>query len=146
MTLVLKQKKLLTYDVLVNTVWVSTLLAVLLVLPSIGIFVYSLTTTSDLIISVVLAFGVHFLVLSFSERISKVLLQFSLFDNEVDIHFNAFLPNDYLTFETDELEIKVLTSPNKGKKQVQVFSHLLEYQLFHHLIHKEEKFVSTQIY
>jgi len=138
----LPKKTLVTYDVLVNTLWVSTILALILTLPSIGILLYVFLETGSLLTGVLLAFGVHFVILASSERISKFLLKFSFFEEDKGIFSDLLFPNDYLTFETDEEEVKIITNNKKGKRHIQIHSYLLEHQLFHQVIHSSPKYVS----
>ena len=49
------KKNFLTYDVLVNTVWVSTILALILTLPSLGIFLGVFLETSNWLVGALLA-------------------------------------------------------------------------------------------
>ncbi len=58
-------------DVLTN--WVSISMALIFALPSLGVFLGIYYGTGNLIIGAVLGFGVHFLTLAFSGRISKYL-------------------------------------------------------------------------
>ena len=58
-------------DVLTN--WVSISMALIFSLPSLGVFLGIYYGTGNLIIGAVLGFGVHFLTLAFSSRISKYL-------------------------------------------------------------------------
>ena len=58
-------------DILTN--WVSISLALIFALPSLGVFLGIYYGTGNLIIGAVLGFGVHFLTLAFSGRISKYL-------------------------------------------------------------------------
>ncbi len=135
MTENLAKKNFLTYDVLVNTLWVSTILALILTLPSIAIFLYVFLETGSLLTGALLAFGIHFVILAFSERISNFLLKFSFFEEDKGIFSDLLFPNDYLTFETDEEEVKIITNNKKGKRHIQIHSYLLEHQLFHQVIH-----------
>lgn len=68
-----KKKSELTADAIVNTVWVSTFLAMILTLPALGVFLGIYFTTSNLVVGAVVGFGLHFLTLAFSERISRNL-------------------------------------------------------------------------
>ena len=136
------RKNWLTYDVLVNTLWVSTTLALILTLPSIGIFLCVFLETGDWLSGALLAFGIHFVILAFSERISNFLLKFSFFEESKCIFSDSLFPNDYLTFETDNEEIKILANQKKGKKQVQIHSYLLDHQLFHQIIHSRTNCIS----
>ena len=136
------RKNWLTYDVLVNTLWVSTTLALLLTLPSIGIFLYVFLETGSWLTGTLLAFGIHFVILAFSEKISKFLLKFSFFEDSKCIFSDSLFPNDYLTFETDDEEIKIIANKKKGKKQIQIHSYLLDHQLFHQIIHSRTNCIS----
>ena len=136
------RKNWLTYDVLVNTLWVSTTLALILTLPSIGIFLYVFLETGSWLTGALLAFGIHFVILAFSERISKFLLKFSFFEDSKCIFSDSFFPNDYLTFETDDEKIKIIANEKKGKKQIQIHSYLLDHQLFHQIIHSRTNCIS----
>ena len=136
------KKNFLTYDVLVNTLWVSTILALILTLPSVGIFLYVFLETGSWLTGALLAFGIHFVILAFSERISNFLLKFSFFEESKCIFSDSLFPNDYLTFETDNEEIKILANQKKGKKQVQIHSYLLDHQMFHQIIHSRTNCIS----
>ena len=136
------KKNFLPYDVLVNTLWVSTILALILTLPSVGIFLYVFLETGSWLTGALLAFGIHFVILAFSERISNFLLKFSFFEESKCIFSDSLFPNDYLTFETDNEEIKILANQKKGKKQVQIHSYLLDHQLFHQIIHSRTNCIS----
>ncbi|MEO9309192.1 MAG: hypothetical protein ABI337_02750 [Nitrososphaera sp.] len=68
-----KKKTEITTETLVNTVWVSTFLALILTLPALGLFLGIYFTTSNLVVSAVVGFGLHFVTLAFSDRISKFL-------------------------------------------------------------------------
>jgi hypothetical protein len=57
--------------------WVSTALALLLTLPSLGIFL-GFYYNGNMLIGAVVGFGLHFVLLAMSERITRVLS--SLFD------------------------------------------------------------------
>ena len=58
-------------DILTN--WVSISMALIFALPSLGVFLGIYYVTGNLIIGAVLGFGVHFVTLVFSGRISKYL-------------------------------------------------------------------------
>jgi len=58
-------------DILTN--WVSISMALIFALPSLGVFLGIYYGTGNLIIGAVLGFGVHFVTLAFSSRISKHL-------------------------------------------------------------------------
>jgi len=58
-------------DILTN--WVSISMALIFALPSLGVFLGIYYGTGNLIIGAVLGFGVHFVTLAFSSRISNYL-------------------------------------------------------------------------
>ena len=58
-------------DILTN--WVSISMALIFALPSLGIFLGIYYGTGNIIVGAVLGFGVHFVTLAFSSRISKYL-------------------------------------------------------------------------
>lgn len=68
-----KKKSEVTADAIVNTIWVSTFLALILTLPALGIFLSIYFTTSNLLVGAVVGFGLHFVTLAFSDRISRYL-------------------------------------------------------------------------
>jgi hypothetical protein len=68
-----KKKTEITTEILVNTVWISTFLALILTLPALGVFLGVYFATSNLLSGVVIGFGLHFVTLAFSTRISKFL-------------------------------------------------------------------------
>lgn len=68
-----KKKSELTADAIVNTIWVSTFLALILTLPALGVFLGIYFTTSNLLVGALVGFGLHFSTLAFSERISRRL-------------------------------------------------------------------------
>ena len=61
-------------DLLVTTIWKSSVLAVIFVVPALSIFLGIYYSTGNLIVATVLGFGIHFVTLAFSGRISKWLL------------------------------------------------------------------------
>jgi len=66
-------------DVIVKSFWVSSALAMILTLPSLGIFLGFYYNAGNLILGAVVGFGLHFVLLAFSERISNTLSK--LFDD-----------------------------------------------------------------
>ncbi len=71
-----RKKNNISTETLVNTIWVSTFLAMIFTLPPLGLFLGIYFVTGNLIIGAVIGFGVHFLILAFSGRISKRITQF----------------------------------------------------------------------
>lgn len=70
-----KKKTDITTETLVNTIWVSSFLAMIFTLPPLGLFLGIYFMTGNLIIGAVIGFGAHFVILAFSGRISKVITQ-----------------------------------------------------------------------
>lgn len=68
-----KKKTEITTETFVNTVWVSTFLALVLTLPALGLFLGIYFATSNLVAAAVVGFGLHFVTLAFSDRISRFL-------------------------------------------------------------------------
>lgn len=68
-----KKKTEITTEAIVNTVWVSTFLALILTLPALGLFLGIYFATSNLVAGAVVGFGLHFVTLAFSDRISRFL-------------------------------------------------------------------------
>lgn len=67
------KKTEITTEMLVNTVWVSTFLALILTMPALGLFLGIYFTTGNLLMGAVVGFSLHFATLAFSDRISKFL-------------------------------------------------------------------------
>ncbi|HIH07494.1 MAG TPA: hypothetical protein HA292_00875 [Candidatus Nitrosotenuis sp.] len=68
-----RKKTEITTEALFNTVWVSTFLAFILTIPPLGIFLGIYFTFGNLLVGAVIGFGLHFVTLAFSDRISKAL-------------------------------------------------------------------------
>jgi len=68
-----KKKTEISTEIVTNTIWVSTFLAMILSLPPLGLFLGIYFMTGNLIIGAIVGFVVHFVILGFSSRISKVL-------------------------------------------------------------------------
>ena len=68
-----KKKPDVTAEVLVNTIWVSSFLAMIFTLPPLGLFLGIYFLTGELIMGAVIGFGIHFVILAFSGKISKVI-------------------------------------------------------------------------
>lgn len=69
------KKQELTVEVIVNTVWISTFLALILTIPSLVIFMGIYFSTGNILLGTVVGFGLHFVGLAYSEKISRGLLQ-----------------------------------------------------------------------
>lgn len=63
----------ITPEILIKTIWISTFMAMIFALPSLGLFLGIYFTTGNLILGAVIGFGVHFIILAFSDKISKLL-------------------------------------------------------------------------
>ncbi len=70
-----KKKNDISTETMINTIWVSTFMGMIFSLPPLGIFLGIYFGIGNLIVGAVLGFGVHFLTLAFSSRISKFLTQ-----------------------------------------------------------------------
>ena len=68
-----KKKTEIPTETLVNTVWVSSFLAMIFTLPPLGLFLGIYFWTGDLVIGAIIGFGIHFVILAFSGRISKII-------------------------------------------------------------------------
>ncbi|KAF6248042.1 MAG: hypothetical protein KJO99_01500 [Nitrosopumilus sp.] len=68
-----KKKTEVSTEVLVRFIWVSSFLAMIFTLPPLGLFLGIYYLTGELIIGAVIGFGVHFVILAFSGRISKII-------------------------------------------------------------------------
>ncbi|MDX1595509.1 MAG: hypothetical protein R3327_01065 [Nitrosopumilaceae archaeon] len=62
-------------ETVINTVWVSTFMAMIFALPPLAIFLGIFYVYDNLVIGAVLGFGVHFTTLAFSGKISKFLVR-----------------------------------------------------------------------
>ena len=69
-----KKKTKTSTEIVTKTIWVSTFLAMILSLPPLGLFLGIYFLTENLIIGVIVGFGTHFVILVFSSKISKFLI------------------------------------------------------------------------
>jgi len=122
-------------DFLTIGFWVSSLLAAILAVPSIGIFVYILTFFDNIVAGALLAFGIHFALLSVSDRISNFLVSM-VDDNQEKTELHGFMASDFFTFETDEENVMVLSINHEGKEKKDIHSYMLEHQVFHLALNK----------
>ncbi|MDH3619144.1 MAG: hypothetical protein OEM89_10565 [Nitrosopumilus sp.] len=67
------KKKKISTEVIINTIWISTFLAMIFTIPALGIFLGIYYSTGNLVLGAVLGFSTHFVALAFSGRISKFL-------------------------------------------------------------------------
>ena len=70
MTQAFSQKKEISPDFLVNTLWVSTGLAVILTVPSILIFMFFLLNFDNIVAGAIIGFGLHFVLKSYSNKLN----------------------------------------------------------------------------
>jgi hypothetical protein len=125
-------------DFLALGFWVSSILAAILAIPSIGVFVYFFTVLDNILVGALLAFGIHFVILSVSDRIANFLIR--IIDGEkIKINIHGFMASDFFTFETDEENVVVLSINEDGKERKDVHSYMLEHQVFHATLNKYSK-------
>ena len=135
MARVFSQKKEIPADVLVNTLWVSTGLAVILTVPSILIFMFFFLNFDNIIAGAVIGFGLHFILLAFSEKISKFLMSISSTE-ETKMKNHGFMASDFFTFETDEENVVILTIKDEEREKKDVHTYLENHQIFHVALNK----------
>ena len=58
-----------------KTIWKSTILAMIFTIPALGIFLGVYYVTGNLVLGAILGFGIHFVILAFSGRISDRLVK-----------------------------------------------------------------------
>jgi lipopolysaccharide export LptBFGC system permease protein LptF len=63
----------LTPDFMVKSAWVSTAMALILALPSLALFIGIFQTTGNLLVGISVGFGLHFLLIALSTKISSAL-------------------------------------------------------------------------
>lgn len=68
------KKQELAVETIVNAVWISTFLALILTVPSLVIFMGIYFSTGNILLGVVVGFGLHFVGLAYSGKVSKGLL------------------------------------------------------------------------
>ena len=132
-------------DFLAVGFWVSSILAAILTVPSIGIFVYFFTMLDSIVAGALLAFGIHFALLSVSDRIAKFLIKI-IDDKKKKTDTHGFMASDFFTFETDEENVVVLSINEKGKEKKDVHSYMLEHQVFHVALNKYSKITPRLTY
>ncbi len=69
-----KKRTKTSTEIVTKTIWISTFLAMILSLPPLGLFLGIYFLTGNLIIGAIVGFGVHFVILVFSSKISKFLI------------------------------------------------------------------------
>jgi hypothetical protein len=71
-----KKYENITPELLTKSVWVSTSLALILALPPIGLFMVCYDITSNILVSALIGFGLHFALFAISDRITARLMSF----------------------------------------------------------------------
>ena len=71
-----KKKTEVSTELLIKFIWVSSFLAMIFTLPPLTVFLGIYFLTGELIIGAVIGFGLHFVILAFSGKISKVITKF----------------------------------------------------------------------
>ena len=66
----------LTPDFMVKSAWVSTAIALILTIPPLGLFMAIFQTAGNLPLGVAAGFGIHFLFIGLSTKISSALSTF----------------------------------------------------------------------
>ena len=122
-------------DFLALGFWVSSILAAILAIPSIGVFVYFFTVLDNILVGALLAFGIHFVILSVSDKIANFLIR-TIGDEKIKRDVHGFMASDFFTFETDEENVVVLSIKKDGKERKDVHSYMLEHQIFHVALNK----------
>ena len=125
-------------DFLALGFWVSSIVAAILAIPSIGVFVYFYMVLDNIVIGSILAFVVHFALLLKSDKISNFLTDL-IDDKEKKPDIHGFMSSDFFTFETDEENVVVLSVDENGKEKKDVHSYMLEHQVFHVALNKYSK-------
>ena len=69
------KKAEITTDLIFTTIWKSTILALIFTVPALGVFIGIYYTTNNIIIAAIVGFGIHFITLAFSSKISKCLVK-----------------------------------------------------------------------
>jgi hypothetical protein len=68
-----KKKTEISTELLVKFIWVSSFLAMIFALPPLALFLGIYFVTGEVIIGAIIGFGLHFIILAFSGKISKVI-------------------------------------------------------------------------
>jgi hypothetical protein len=68
-----KKKTEISTELLIRFIWVSSFLAMIFALPPLGLFLGIYFLTGELILGAIVGFGLHFVILAFSGKISKFI-------------------------------------------------------------------------
>jgi hypothetical protein len=66
-----KKKTEISTELLIKFIWVSSFLALIFALPPLAVFLGIYFLTGELFIGAIIGFGLHFVILAFSGKISK---------------------------------------------------------------------------
>jgi hypothetical protein len=125
-------------DFLALGFWVSSIMAAILAIPPLGVFVYFFTVLDNILVGALLAFGIHFVILSVSDKIASFLIR-TIDGEKIKRDIHGFMASDFFTFETDEENVVVLSTKKDGKEIKDVHSYMLEHQVFHVALNKYSK-------
>lgn len=76
MTVKIPRKKAdITTDLIFTTIWKSTILALIFTVPALVVFMSIYYGTGNLVVGAIVGFGIHFITLAFSGKISKRLVK-----------------------------------------------------------------------
>lgn len=70
-----RKRKEIPSELIVRTIWVSTILAMIFSLPPIAVFLGVYYGIGNLLLGAISGFGLHFVILIFSGKISKFLIK-----------------------------------------------------------------------
>lgn len=68
-----KKKTEISTELFIRFIWVSSFLAMIFALPPLGLFLGIYFLTGELALGAVIGFGLHFVILAFSGKISKII-------------------------------------------------------------------------
>ena len=68
-----KKKTEISTELLVKFIWVSSFLAMIFAIPPLAVFLGIYFLTGELFIGAIIGFGLHFVILAFSGKISKII-------------------------------------------------------------------------
>ncbi|NQV40122.1 MAG: hypothetical protein HQ505_06235 [Nitrosopumilus sp.] len=70
-----KKKTEISEEALIKFIWVSSFLALIFTLPPLTVFLGIYFLTGELFIGAIIGFGLHFVILAFSGKISKGIIK-----------------------------------------------------------------------
>ena len=126
-------------DFLTVGFWVSSILAAILTVPSIGVFVYFFSVLDNILVGALLAFSIHFAILTVADRIAIFLINV-INDKKKENDVHGFMASDFFTFETDEENFVIMNNISKdGRERKEVYSYMLGHQIFHTALNRYSK-------